>query len=154
MKFDLFSWLEAKTNEEIKVGKGVLRLRCSAPSPLYLKAEGHEVLAGVSTAFEIDLAEEVTFRLDAPKGVRLFRYLPDQTSLPASGETFFNLDRMPHESGNLAEVNAALRKFELQQRSTLAAMKAERRALDALRKKAEEVVEPPESVANAEEAGQ
>lgn len=133
MKFDLFSWAEVKANEEIQTGKGILRVRASAPVALYVQAEGYEVLAGVGTSHEVDLSEAVTWRADAPEGTRIFWQPPALTSHRCEGEVFTNIERMPHESGQMQEVTRALRMFELERRQALREIRAERQALEASR---------------------
>lgn len=155
MKFDPFVWAEVQSNEKTETGKGILRVRCSAPAPLYVEAEGYEVLAEVGTAFEIDLSEAVTWRVDAPKGARIFWMPSALTSYRPQGEVYTNIDRMPHESGQLAEVTRAMRMFELERRATLKEIRAEAVALRAAREAsahpADPVVEPvPEE---SEDAG-
>lgn len=144
MKFDLFAWSEVAPNEKVQAGKGVLRVRCSAPAPLYVEAEGYEVLAEVGTAFEIDLSEAVTWRVEAPKGARTFWMPPALTSHRHEGEVYTNIDRMPHESGQLAEVTRAMRVFEIEQRSVLKKIRSEAAALRAIRDAIapEPVIEP------------
>lgn len=134
MKFDVFQWDEVKHGEERKA-KGVLRVRCSASAPLYIEAEGYEVLASVGTAHEIDLAQEVSWRVDAPKAVRVFVQQAAQTAFDLSEEEVFtNIDRMPDESGSMAEVLRARRQFELERRSLLNELRAEKAELRAARK--------------------
>lgn len=125
MKFDVFSWNEVPTNEATFFGKGHLRLRLSAPAPLFLEAQGVEALAGVSEVFDLDLEEEVSFRIQAPEGVRAFLHVPEPTSVEASGEVFTNIDRMPHESGMVAEVTRARRQLELERRAMLREIREE-----------------------------
>lgn len=151
MKFDLFNWKEEYINVEIEVPKGKLRLRCSAPCPLYVKAHGVEALAGYDTAFDLDLSEAVAFRLQAPKGVRLFREVPPRSSFEPDGEVFTNIDRMPDESGTLAEVTRARRMFELEQRSALREMRAEMAELRAARAAVSPAAEPEEVAAVVED---
>lgn len=133
MKFDLFSWQEVNLNEEIQARKGVLRVQSSATVALYVQAEGYEVLAGVGTSFSVDLSEAVTWRAEGPEGVRVFWQPPALTSFVCEGEVYTNIDRMPHESGQVAEVTRALRMFELQRREALREIRAERDALLAAR---------------------
>lgn len=133
MKFDIFSWQEVKPNEEIQARKGVLRVRASAPVALYVQADGYEVLAGVGLTHEVDLSEAVIWRAEAPKGTRVFWQPPAVTSVRCEGEVYTNIDRMPHESGQVAEVTRALRMFELQRRQALREIRAERDALLAAR---------------------
>lgn len=142
MKFDPFAWAEVQPNEKTETGKGILRVRCSAPAPLYVEAEGYEVLAEVGTAFEIDLSEAVIWRVDAPKGARIFWMPPPLTSYRPQGEVYTNIDRMPHESGQLAEVTRALRMFEIERRSALREIRAEAAALHAAREAAQQPADP------------
>lgn len=124
-KFDVFVWDEAKTNEKIAHPKGQLRLRTSAPCALYIEAQGVEALAGYAADFDLEVSEAVTFRIEAPKGVRAFKYAPLATSFESQGEVFTNIDRMPHESGMLAEVTKARRMLEIERRSMLAEIRKE-----------------------------
>lgn len=128
MKFDPKSWFEVKPNEPIQVEKGELRLRASAIVPLYAETQGFEALVGVQSAFEVEFSEAVTVRFEASKGVRAFVYRPLQTSLEPVGEVFTNIDRMPDESGALAEVTRARRMFEFERRSMLREIRQERDA--------------------------
>lgn len=138
MKFDVFSWDEIKTNGQIKVGKGVLRLQVSAPSALFLEAQGVETLAGYGTSFDVEVAEDVKVRVEAPKGARAFLFRPaGSTAVQPIGEVYTNADRMPNESGAYAEVTRARREFELERRSMLRELRSEgekmRKELKALR---------------------
>lgn len=126
MKFDVFSWDEVKTNAENQSAKGVLRLFVSAPAPLYITAQGVESLAGYGAEHTVEVSEEVTFRVEAPKGVRCFKHRAfAETAFEAEGETFTNIDRMPHESGLLADVTRARRMLEVEKRQMLADIRRE-----------------------------
>lgn len=140
MKFDPFQWHEVKANEEVQVAKGWLRLRCSAEVAAYLSAEGHEALLGLGASFDAEVSEEMTLRVDAPEGARVFLHRPRGSAFEPDQEVYTNIDRMPSESGNLAEVNRAVRLFEMQRRAALREIRAERDALVAAR--AAQVVEP------------
>lgn len=128
MKFDPFCWNEVKTNEKVATGKGWLRLRLSAPAALYIEAEGYEALYGYCAAFDVETSEEVTFRIEALKGVRAFQYRPPLTVTAPVGETFTNIDRMPVESGAMEEVTRARRMLEMERRAFLRDIRAERDA--------------------------
>lgn len=142
MKFDPFNWHEVKANEKVQARKGWLRLRCSAAAPVFIEAEGHEVLLGVGTSFDVETSEAVNFRVEAPKGTRVFMYRPFGTSVESEGEVFTNIDRMPQESGAVAEVTKALRLFKVQQNALLRQVRAERNALEAVKAKAEAASAP------------
>jgi len=136
MKFDPFTWQEVKANEKTEI-KGHLRVRLSAPAPLYIEAEGLEVLAGVGHTFDLELAETVTWRVDAPVGVRVFFHRPHSSSHKFEGERWTNIDRMPDESGSMAEVLRARRHFELERRAFLKEMRAaQAQALSSVRAQA------------------
>lgn len=124
-KFDVFVWNEVTTNGKIAHPKGQLRLRLSQPAPLYIEAEGVEALAGYASDFDLEVSEAVTFRVEAAKGVRAFLYNPLPTSTVAEGEVFTNVDRMPHESGMMAEVTRARRMFEIERRQALDELRRE-----------------------------
>lgn len=145
-KFDVFSWEEVQTNEKIQVAKGRLRLRLSQPAPVYIEAEGFEVLAGFASDFDLEISEAVSFRVEAPECVRAFRYSPFPTSVVAEGEVFTNIDRMPHESGMLAEVTRARRMLEMEKRQMLAEIRREM----AITRNAARSISTPEVEAQAE----
>ncbi|WP_323717585.1 hypothetical protein [Paracoccus aminovorans] len=142
MKFDVFSWNEVKPNVQTQKSKGRLRVLCSQPSPFYVSAQGVEVLAGYGTSFDFDVSEEVTWRVDAPKGVRVFVYAPPLTVAEPEGEVFTNIDRMPHESGSVNEVLRASRQLELQRRSMLREMREEAARLRASMRPDPALIEP------------
>lgn len=133
MKFDPFVWSEVKSNEEIEVEKGWLRLRASAPGALYVQAQGVEALVGLGASFDVEVSEALMARFEAPKATRVFLHRPDATSFVASGEVFTNIDRMPDESGSVVEVKRALRQLELERRAVLRDIRAERDELAAER---------------------
>lgn len=133
MKFDPFAWQEVPANEEVTFGKGRLRLRLSARAPLYVSAQGVESLVGIDENHEVHVSEEVIFRVDGP--VRAFMFVPEPTSFEPTGEVFTNCDRMPMESGSVAEVTRAMRVFELERRAALAEIRKEADELRAMRAK-------------------
>ncbi|QCS36983.1 hypothetical protein [Tortoise microvirus 38] len=142
MKFDPFSQQEVSTNETVWFGKGRLRLSLSARCPLYIEAQGIEALAGIAETFDLDLSEEVSFRVEAPEGVRAFLRVPEPTSFEPEGEVFTNIDRMPHESGSVAEVTRAMRLFELERRAALREIREEAEELRTLRQAAKPQAQP------------
>lgn len=119
MKFDPLTWNEVPTNENFQIGKGVMRLRASAPVPVYVEIHGVEALADYGTNVEIEVSEAARAKVVAPKGVRVFVYTPLPTVVQAEGEVFTNIDRMPSESGPMAEVTRALRALEIERRAAL-----------------------------------
>lgn len=126
MRFDPFNWSEVKPNVEIKVDNGRLQLLCSVPSQVYVTAQGYEVLAGVGQEVNLQISEEVTFRIESDAPGRYFVYQPERIALEAEGEVFTNADRMIEESGTIAEIRRELRAFELERRETLREIRMER----------------------------
>ena len=151
MRFDPLAWDEVSPNEE-NICKGTLRVRSSREGALFVQVEGVEALYGIGTAFEVQTPAEMIWRLDAPADARVFVQRMFGTSFECEGETFTNIDRMPHESESVAEVTRARRMLELERRSFLAEVRAENAALSSQlaeqRRAASEeppVVEPPET---------
>lgn len=141
MKFDPCNWHKVKTNVENKAPKGWLRLRLSAPCPVYVSAFGVEALAGFSASFDLEVASAVTFRIEAPEGVNAYVFAPECTSVVAEGVKFTNMDMEAQESHNVREVTQALRNFKLEQRGMMRELRAERAALQREREAAQAVVE-------------
>lgn len=126
MKFDPLNWQEEKPNAEIQAPKGKLRLRLSQAAPVFVSVEGFEALAGVGTTFDLEVSEAVTFRVEASKSCRVFRQVAFGTTVRVDAdEVFTNADRMPFESGALAEVTRARRMLEIERREMMREMRAE-----------------------------
>ena len=130
MRFDPLAWDEVSPNEE-NICKGTLRVRSSREGALYVQVEGVEALYGLGTSFEVQTPVEMIWRLDAPADARVFVQRMFGTSFECEGETFTNIDRMPHESESVAEVTRARRMLELERRSFLAEVRAENAAIAA-----------------------
>lgn len=149
MRFDPLAWDEVSPNEEY-ICKGTLRVRSSREGALYVQVEGVEALYGLGTSFEVQAPAEMIWRLEAPAEARVFVQRMFGTSFECEGETFTNIDRMPHESESMAEVTRARRMLELERRSFLAEVRAENAAmtaqLAAKRQAAAEDTEPVEPV--------
>lgn len=121
MKNDIFNWSEVLTNTDLESGGGRLRLRLSAPAPVYVSVMGYEVLLGVEASFNVPFASSFTFRIDAPDGVRAFmETLPLDSFVPDEKPIFTNVDRTPNESGSVLAVRAEMRKAALEAKSYLA----------------------------------
>lgn len=112
--FDVFAWAETALNESLS-GSRSLVVRCSAPACLYVSVEGYEVLAGVGTDFDLRLGEAYSWRVEGPKGCRVFYQPGHMSSVDSQGEVFTNT-RMPEQSGSYFEVKKALREQKLQAR--------------------------------------
>lgn len=132
MKFDPFAWKEEYTNAEIEVPKGRMQLRISQEAAVYVTAQGVQTLLGYGATFDATFSEPVTVKVDAPKA-RVFRLVPATATHKHEGETYTNIDKMPHQSGATQEVLRARRIFELQQRELMREMREARRQLDAMR---------------------
>lgn len=119
MKFDPFMWAEVTTSASHHA-EGFLGLRLSAPSAVYIVADGFEALLGYGTSFDADIAGLFEYRVEGPKGVRFFQYVPPAVSFDSQGEVYTNADRLPFQSGQVYEVQRALRMQQLMQRDMMA----------------------------------
>lgn len=126
MKFNPLDWSEVKTNAKVKIEGGYLWLQCSKESALFVEAEGVESLQGVGTSFRLDLPPETSIRLVSPDGTVAYRRSAwSRVVREADAERFTNVDRLPYESGTMAEVTKALRKLQLAERETIKRIRAE-----------------------------
>lgn len=124
-KFDPLSWKEVKTNETLQAPKGRLLMRLSSPCPVYASTQGYQALIGFAAEIDATFSEPCEVEVAAPKGVRAFVYEPEGASFVALTETFTNIDRMPQESGTVAEVTRARRQLEIERRSMIADIRKE-----------------------------
>lgn len=150
-------WLEVSNEEEFEVPAGRLQVRVSAPSALYLVASGAPVLAGVDTSFDLRLAEHSRGVVIGQSGIRIFVLTdPDASALTIhedeDAEVFTNIDRMPSETGVMAEVLRATRQLELKKREMLAEMRELQEQLDGVVPLAELDKAYPDDPDNGEQA--
>lgn len=151
MKFDIMKWQEVQPNETYEAPKGRLHIMCSKESAVYVQAHGVEVLAGVGTEIDVNISEELTYIVEAPKGARIFVEAPRSVWHQANTERFTNDDRRPLESEHVLEVKRALRQMQIEQAQIRAEMRAEAHSLGLLKKR--KTFKPePESVPESEEA--
>ena len=99
----------------------------------------------------MEVPEGLNFFVQAPEGVRVFYYLAASTSFPADGEVYTNIDRMPSESGSIAEVTRALCRLKMEEQAMIRRIRAETVRQPRKPKAEPEVVEPvqPDSAADA-----
>lgn len=126
MSFDPRNWKEVVVNEGFKIPAGRLQLRLTAPAPLLITTQGNTAIAGYEASYDLKISEASTGLISAPSKVRAFLYAPDfDTSFePVDDEVYTNIDRMPSETGVIAEVLRATRQLELKKREMLAEMRA------------------------------
>jgi len=130
-KLDVFAWSEVIPGSEVAGVARNLELRCSAPSALFVSSQGYEVLAGYGTDFDLAIADEYTFRLEGPKGVRCFVKGDVSAQYQSQGQVFTNCDRLPHQSGAVLEVRRALREQQFRHQQF---MREARQAAEGLRR--------------------
>ena len=142
MKINPLEWSEV--NETTFQAEGVLQLRSADPFAIAIETEGVEVVLGAASEHRVPLVgpsrvtlvggESRVFRRDIPS--RVYRM---------TGEKFTNIDRLPQESGTVAEVTKALRLAKLEQRAMIREIREEharnKAELAAAKAKAEEVVD-------------
>lgn len=125
MKHNLFNWLEVKANEELEHAKGRVRLRCSKVAAIFVTAQGFETLAAVGTEADFEVSEAVTLRIELPEGGRAFLRTEEDSARKPGAVVYTNIDRMPDESGSMAEVLRARRRLEIERRRLMADIRAE-----------------------------
>lgn len=149
MKFDPQSWNEVKPNVEIAHEASRLRLLLSRPAAIFATAQGVEVLAGYGTEIDIKTEGLTSFLVDTDnEDLRAFVHRPYRQPASPVGEVLTNMDRQPHQSGAVLEVQQALRSASLQ---IAAQNKESRDILQAIRKERQtKPVKPPEKTHDEE----
>lgn len=131
MRFDVLSWAEIDPALSFhQTAQGRVWVRATVPVAVFIQTDETEALAGVGHEVDVTVAEGAAFRVEAPKGARVFAYAPYRQVIEASPEVFTNADLMPLESGSVLAVKEELRRFRLEQREArLKAIAAERERL-------------------------
>jgi hypothetical protein len=146
MKFDLYHWREVNPNEQVQFSTGKVQVMCSCEAPLYLEADGVEVLAGVGTSHNLTTAQVCKGRVEAPKGSRVFVYQGHAASVRPIGEKFTSADLMPLEGEHTLAIKRALREFQMERladrRERAAESRARKREREAARAEAPAEMNP------------
>lgn len=149
MKFDLFSWQEIEPGTKYETAKGRIQIKASKEVALYASAEGVDVLVGVGTSISVEFVQKVDYWVEGPAKTRVFTHAPGKLFHRPVGEVYTNADRMPDESGAVAEVRKALRAFKLEQRE-IRREAAEERQRNKPKRNPETDPEPAEETAEPE----
>lgn len=142
MKFDVSKWSELSPNVLYEGQVGRLVGNCSQLAAWYVLWNGQEILAHVGHSVDISISEPFSWRCEVDTSARVFVSAPRAVHHNVVGEVFTNIDRKPRESGMVAEVSAALRRFKLEQRDLRADIRRERFELERERKALRPVVPP------------
>ena len=154
MKFDLYHWREVNPNEQVQFTTGKVHVLCSCEAPLYLEADGVEVLAGVSTSHNLTTAQVCKGRVEAPKGARVFVYEGHAASVRPIGEKFTSADLMPLEGEHTLAVKRALREFQVERLAERRERSADARARKREREEASAASKREREAARAEAAAE
>nr|QJB21555.1 MAG: hypothetical protein [Microvirus sp.] len=129
MKFNPLEWSQVD-GEKIEVGPGIVQLRSALPFSVVVQCLGTEAPTGFDTSHRLALPEAATLILQADRPV----YKKDRPSrvVRMKGEKFTNIDRLPHESGTVAEVTKALRMLKLEERAMIRRIREEREEAEAV----------------------
>lgn len=130
MKLNPLEWNQV--DETTFKAQGVLLLRSAHPFALSIQTQGMEVSVGPDTFHAIPLTEasEVTL---VGGTARIFRKVPpSRVVIGDADETFTNIDRLPQESGTVAEVTKALRLMKLEERAMIRRIREERALSEAV----------------------
>lgn len=143
MKINPLEW--SPVDETSFEAQGVLQLRSADPFAIAIEAGGVEVVLGAAVQHRVPLAEPSKVTLVGGES-RVFRKDVPSRVYRMTGEKFTNIDRLPQESGTVAEVTKALRMAKLEQRALIREIREERERskveIAAARAKAEAVIEP------------
>lgn len=148
MKFNPLEWSEVH-GEEFEVRAGIVQLRSALPFSVTVKCLGTEAPTGHDTSHRIALPETAWLILHASSPV----YKKDTPSrvVRMKGEKFTNIDRLPHESGTVAEVTKALRMLKLEERAMIRRIRQEREEAEAVLEAVKPKTEPAQAPAIDEE---
>lgn len=130
MKLNPSEWSVAREKFQ---AKGVVRLRGQTPFAVRLSVDASEVVLGEETQHTLYL-DKVTQVVILSKQPVYMKAQPSRVVHP-TGEVFTNIDRLPNESGTVAEVTKALRMLKLEERAMIRRIREEIRSAD-------EVIEP------------
>ena len=130
MKLNPLEWNQV--DETTFKAQGVLLLRSSSPFALSIQTQGVEASVGADTFHAIPLTEasEVTLLGGTAKVYR--KVPPSRVVIGNADETFTNIDRLPQESGTVAEVTKALRLMKLEERAMIRRIREERALSEAV----------------------
>lgn len=134
MKFNPLEW--SPVREIFEAPSGVVQLRSAAPFGVTVEAEGVEAASGYAAHHRLALPgpARVTVTATAP----VFRKDQPTRVYRCEGEVFTNIDRLPQESGTVAEVTKAMRLWKLEQRALMRQIREERASFEAARAKADD----------------
>ena len=142
MKINPLEWSEV--NETTFEAQGVLQLRSADPFAIAIETDGVEVVLGAASEHRVSLLWPSRVTLVGGES-RVYRRDIHSRVYRMTGEKFTNIDRLPQESGTVAEVTKALRLAKLEQRAMIREIREEharnKAELAAARARAEEVVD-------------
>ena len=142
MKVNPLEWSEV--DETTFEAEGLLLLRSAALFAVAIETAGVEVCVGEASLHRIPLSEASKVTLIGGD-MRVYRKEPPSRVYRMTGEKFTNIDRLPQESGTVAEVTKALRIAKLEQRAMIREIREEharnKAELAAARAKEESLIE-------------
>ena len=142
MKINPLEWSEVR--ETTFEAEGLLQLRSASPFALAVEAFGVETVLGEATSHKVALSDPSKVTLVGGE-MKVYRKDVPSRVYRMTGEKFTNIDRLPQESGTVAEVTKALRMAKLEQRAMIREIREEharnKAELAAAKAKAEEVVD-------------
>ena len=122
MKINPLEWSEV--NETTFEAEGLLQLRSAEPFAIAIETDGVEVVLGAAVGHRVSLVGPSRVTL-VGGGMRVYRKDTPSRVYRMTGEKFTNIDRLPQESGTVAEVTKALRMAKLEQRAMIREIREE-----------------------------
>lgn len=147
MKFNPLEWSQVD-GKTFQAPPGLLQLRGAALFGVVVESHGVEAAYAFASEHRLTLPDAAKVTLIAVDGFAVYRKDRPSRVYRMTGEKFTNIDRLPQESGTVAEVTKAMRLMKLEQRALIRGIREEearaKAAIAAAKAKAEAVVEEPE----------
>lgn len=147
-KFVPENWRKVDAQETFKTSSGKLHMRATQDCSVFIKTGIFEALAGTAKDLEVEVKGDFSYRFETEGDV--YVWAPPEHIHVSTGERYTNADRLPLESGQLAEVTRALREIEFARQG----LRKDMQALAKLRQQRDEPkpAPAPEPVAEPEPA--
>jgi len=146
MKFNPLEWSQVD-GKTFQAPPGLLQLRGASLFGVVVESHGVEAAYAFASEHRLTLPDAAKVTLIAVDGFAVYRKDRPSRVYRMTGEKFTNIDRLPQESGAVAEVTKAVRLMKLEERAMIRRIREEaaasKAAIAAARAKAKAVVEDP-----------
>lgn len=121
MKKDPTKFTEVELEKRFQPPPGIVHVMASRPVAVFGEIQGVECLLGTGTDVHVRLrgCDVIWVETQSDETARAFVYNPAALPILPSGEVFTSVDRQPLVSGHVAELQAQMRRFKLEQRHVI-----------------------------------